>query len=233
MPPIDPRAVERAVAQFLRALGHEPVGELAETPALVAQAWCEELLDGYRVEPEALLRDNAVTLDGAPAALVALHELRVTTVCPHHLLPATGVATVVYQPTDRVAGFGAIVRALDAVTHRLAFQEHAAAAMANALVAALGARGAACRLRLVHGCLSARGPRQADASVETVSFAGSFAEPGADRAAVLTVLGGGTVERGQAEQRAGAACAATSSPGAACASDSDDGCGRGGIDGGR
>lgn len=189
MAPIDVHAVEQAVATLLRALGHEPLGELARTPALAARAWCDELLDGYRLDPAAILREQAVPVEPAHAGLVALHGLDVTMICPHHLLPASGEATLVYLPTERVAGFGTLARALAAVTHRLVFQEHAGSQMAELLVSELGARGAACRLRLAHACLSARGVRQARAAVETLAFSGSFSTPGPDRDAATLALG--------------------------------------------
>jgi GTP cyclohydrolase IA len=186
---MDPKAAERAVADFLRALGHEVQGELAQTPGLVAQAWTEELLSGYKLDPARILREGAVPIEPGQASLVALRGLAVCTVCPHHLLPAHGEATVIYLPEDRVAGFGAIARALDALTRRLTFQERAGTAMAKLVVAELGARGALCSLRLAHTCLQARGPRQATALVDSVAFAGCFSQPGPDREAALCVLG--------------------------------------------
>ena len=186
---MDPKAAERAIADFLRALGHEAQGELAQTPGLVAQAWTEELLSGYKLDPARILREGAVPIEPGQGSIVALRGLAVSTVCPHHLLPAHGDATVIYLPDDRVAGFGAIARALDALTRRLTFQERAGTAMAKLVVAELGARGALCSLRLAHTCLQARGPRQAAALVDSVAFAGCFAEPGPDREAALCVLG--------------------------------------------
>jgi len=185
----DRKAVEQAIADFLRALGQEPSRELGQTPALVAQAWCEDLLSGYAMDPAQVLREDAVAVEPGQSSLVVLRGLSVATMCPHHLLPAHGEATIIYLPAGRVAGFGAIARALEAQTRRLTFQEHAGMAMASLLVDELRARGALCELRLAHSCLAARGARQAAAFVESVAFAGSFAEPGADRDAALAVLG--------------------------------------------
>jgi GTP cyclohydrolase I len=185
----DRQAAERAIADFLRALGHEPTGELAGTPALVAQAWTDELLAGYRLDPAGILGEGFVPIEPSQASLVALRGLDVSTICPHHLLPAHGEATVIYLPANRVAGFGAIARALDALTRRLTFQERVGADMARLIVAELGARGALCALRLVHTCLTSRGARQAHGLVDSVAFAGSFAEPGPDRDAALRMLG--------------------------------------------
>jgi GTP cyclohydrolase IA len=179
----------RAVADLLRALGYEPEGPLAATPALVADAWCEELLDGAHQDPLAILRAAAMPATATLRGLVTLRDLAVTSMCPHHLLPSHGWADVVYLPGEAVAGFGAIVEALRALTRRLTLQEQAGGEMADALVAALGARGAACRLRLRHGCLIARGAREPAALIESLALAGSFAEAGPDRELALAALG--------------------------------------------
>lgn len=186
----DEGAAARAIEDFLRALGHEPTGELADTPRLVAAAWSGELLDGYDIDPAEVLRDGAVDLGSEHPGLVVLRNLTATTMCPHHLLPAHGSATVAYLPRRKVAGFGAIAMALRARTRRLTFQEQAGEEMAALLVEHLDARGAYCQLRLSHGCLVARGTREADAVVESVALAGTFAEPGPDRDLALTALTG-------------------------------------------
>jgi len=189
---VDQRAAAEAIAQFLRALGQQVEGELAHTPEQVAQAWCEELLDGYGVDAAALLREGSLptTVDDR-ANLVVLRDLPLTIICPHHLLPASGHSTIIYRPNQRLAGFGTIARVLAARARRLTLQERVGVEVAELLVEQLGARGALCQLRMVHTCLAARGPRQTSAVVETLALAGSFQEPGPDRDLALATLGQG------------------------------------------
>ncbi|MBW2523637.1 MAG: GTP cyclohydrolase I [Deltaproteobacteria bacterium] len=193
MSPPDERAAEQAIEQFLRALGHEASGDMADTPRLVAQSWSRDLLDGYAVDPGEELRQGAVDLGSEHPGLVVLRNLTTTTMCPHHLLPAHGRATIGYLPRSKVAGFGAIAKALRARTRRLTFQEQAGEEMAALLVEHLDARGAFCQLHLMHGCLVARGTREADAVVESIALAGSFTEPGPDRDLALTALAGAQI----------------------------------------
>ncbi len=193
---MDREGAARAIEQFLRALGHEPEGELADTGRLVAEAWADELLSGNQLDAAAILRDGAVAnagQDGQDRAggLVVLRDLSVTVMCPHHLLPAIGRADVLYLPTERVAGLGAIAHALRAQTRRLILQEHAGAQMAELLVEQLGARGAGCRLRLTHTCLVTRGARETEALTETVALRGSFTDAGPDRDLALSALATG------------------------------------------
>lgn len=183
----DREAAAQAVVAFLRALGKEPEGPLAQTPELVAEAWCGDLLEGEGIDARAVLEAEAIDAPEG-SGIVTLAGLSVTCVCPHHLLPSQGSADVIYRPGARVAGFGAISRALRALTRRLTLQEDAGQAVADTLVAALGAQGALCRMRLVHSCLVARGAREVGAAVETLSLAGSFATPGPDRDLALAAL---------------------------------------------
>jgi GTP cyclohydrolase IA len=181
-------AAARAIDEFLRALGHEPTGELAETGKLVAAAWCDELLRGYALDPAALLREGSLPA-GSARGLVLLRGLDAATMCPHHLLPSHGSADVAYLPGDRVAGFGAIARALEACTRRLVLQEQAGQSLADLLVSELGARGALVRLTLAHTCLALRGAEHPTSRVDTIALAGSCAAPGADRDAAFAALG--------------------------------------------
>ena len=189
---VDKPEAKKAIAAFLRALGRDSDRdpELAGTPDRVVEAWANELVEGYDVDVAALLLTESSVAPAEPLGLVSLRGLAVSTMCPHHLLPARGTATVLYLPGARLAGLGALSRLVDAYAHRLSFQETITASVAGALVRHLGARGAACRLSLVHGCLASRGERQDQAVVETIAFAGSFEMPGRDRELALAALSG-------------------------------------------
>jgi GTP cyclohydrolase IA len=180
----------RAIVMFLEALGRDPEAdpELRHTAEHVVDAWADHLIDGYDVDIPALLNRDASPAPAGASGLVALKGLNVSTICPHHLLPARGTACVLYLPGRRVVGLGTLGRLVAAWSHRLTFQEAISANVANSLVDHLGARGAACMMSLRHDCLSARGARQEGASVDTITFAGSFSQPGPDRDLALLAL---------------------------------------------
>lgn len=197
--PADRARAAQAIAAFLEALGHGPSSdpELAATPERVADAWIGELLDGYDTDVAKLLAAESCAAAETSPGLVAVRDVAVTTVCPHHLLPSRGTASVVYEPGARLAGIGAVARVVLAYAHRLTLQETIGANVASALVGLLGARGAACRLVLVHECMASRGERQAGASVESIAFAGAFAEPGPGRTLATSVLRGPRGDHGE------------------------------------
>lgn len=151
-------AMARAVDAFLTALGHPPQETplLRETPALVARAWADEFLDGYRRDPKSPLGDGIPIGDLHPG-LVSLDAIHFVSVCPHHLLPYRGVARIAYAPRGRIVGFGAIVQCIDALAHRLVLQEVLAAEIARNLREGMGAAAVFVRLEAEQNCLALRG----------------------------------------------------------------------------
>jgi GTP cyclohydrolase I len=174
---IDRPAAERAIAEFLRALGHDTTSdpELAETPARVTEAFADELLAGYAVDLAELVRAGSTKAEGG-APVVALRDMDVATVCPHHLMPGIGRAQIVYRPGALLLGLGTIARVVDACSRRLALQEAIATDVVQALLSHAGARGAYAELTLTHGCLSARGACQTRARATTFSLAGELSQ---------------------------------------------------------
>ena len=116
------------------------------------------------------------TADGGAGGLVIVRDLAVTTMCPHHLLPALRHrARRLPAGRPRSPGIGTIAHVVDALSRRLTLQERIGADVVALLAKELGARGALCRLSLTHACLVARGERKAGAVVETIAVAGTFA----------------------------------------------------------
>lgn len=180
----------RAVGLFLDAMGLPPDVRRSEalelTPARVAGAWLGDLLDGYRRDPAAILRD---AMPSAKRDLVAVTGIDFHSVCPHHLLPSRGVAHVAYVPGGRIAGFGQIVQLVDALAHRFVLQEDLARGVAEALVRHLGARGAACILDAEQLCMTVRGGRRPHARAHADAFLGVLARDERLQRRFLRLLG--------------------------------------------
>ncbi len=172
---MDRDAAARAIEAFLRALGHDPEREpeLAGTGARVAAAYADDLLAGYGVDVDTLLSQNVLA---GRSDLVVVRDLPVTTMCPHHLLPSTGLATVAFLPEEHLVGVGAVARVVDAFARRLALQEQVGENVVAALQKHLAPRWAGCRLVMSHACMTARGERAHGSRVETVALAGGDVE---------------------------------------------------------
>jgi GTP cyclohydrolase I len=190
---MDREAAALAIEGFLRALGLDPKREpeLAGTGARVAAAFADELCDGYAVDVAALLAKNVLAMTAAAESseIVIVRDLPVTTMCPHHLMPAMGVATVAFAPRKRLVGLGAIAELVDAYAHRLTLQEVVGERVVAALMEHVQPAWAGCRLLLLHSCVVARGGRKHGVRVETVALPGTM--DAATRAVALQALGVG------------------------------------------
>ncbi len=180
---------EAAIARFLREVVPAEAlrsADVVGTPRRVAEAFRDDLLDGYRMDPAAVLGD---AMEVAGQDLVALAGIDFHAVCPHHLLPYRGRACVAYVPGGRVVGFGVLARLVDCFAHRLVIQEVLARQVADALVEHLGARGAACVLDAEQMCVTVRGERRREARAHAQAFAGSLARSVAWQRRVLRIAG--------------------------------------------
>ncbi len=190
------------MAAFLEALAlpAEVRGgaDLEGTPARVAQAWREDLLDGYRRDPAALL---AETMPAGGRDLVAVTAIDFHSVCPHHLLPSRGLAHLAYVPGGRVVGFGQLARLVDCLAHRLVLQEDLARQVVEALMTHLGARGAACVLEAEQLCLSVRGEKRARARAHAQAFGGVLERDGALQRRFLAAVAGAGPAAGKGRRR--------------------------------
>ncbi|AKU97593.1 GTP cyclohydrolase I [Labilithrix luteola] len=170
---IDRTAAARAIDAFLRALGRDPETEpdLAGTGARVADAYVDELCAGYGVDTRALLASSRipVTLPG----LVIVRDIPLSTMCPHHLLPATGTVTMAMLPSTHVVGLGTLAALANAHARRLTLQETIGEAIVTDLESVLAPQWVACRLVLSHACMVVRGERAVGARVETVAVRGA------------------------------------------------------------
>ena len=188
--PTDRTAAANAIDAFLRAIGRDPALEpdLAGTGARVADAYVDELCAGYAVDTRALLAASAIPFPGASGAgFVVVRDIPITTMCPHHLLPASGTATVAMHARDRLVGIGTLASLVDAHARRLTLQERIGEAVASDIEAVLEPDWVGCRIVLVHACMVARGERAIGSRVETVALRGATGEADARAHAALGV----------------------------------------------
>lgn len=185
--PIDRNAAANAVDAFLRAIGRDPTVEpdLVGTGARVAAAYLDELCAGYAVDTRELLR--AGVIEGGAAGVIVVRDVPIATMCPHHLLPATGCATIAMHAKDRIVGLGTLAALADAHARRLTLQERIGEGVVSDLVEVVAPDWCACRIVLEHGCMTLRGERALGSSVETIAVRGADAPE--RLAAVRAVLG--------------------------------------------
>ena len=153
----DRTAVERAVAELVRALGLDPVAEpeLAATPARVADLY-REIFAG--LDP-AGHPDLATFPHAGQGDLVVVRDLPFHSLCVHHFVPFFGRALVAYIPGDRLIGISAAARLLDHYSRRPQLQERLGQQIADHLERLVQPRGVAVVLEARHLCMEMRGIR--------------------------------------------------------------------------
>jgi len=177
--------MEQAVQDFLEAIGKAGSPEVERTPERVAQAWSEDLVSGYAVDPDEILTWSPVAAGGG---VVLVRDVSFASVCAHHLLPFSGRAHVAYLPGERLAGLSKIGRVLDAHARRLQTQENLTAGVADTLQKNLEPRGVLVIVRAEHTCMSLRGVRKEQAEMITVEARGVYRDDAAMRGDVFGLL---------------------------------------------
>jgi GTP cyclohydrolase I len=164
--------LREAVTELLRAAGADLASkDVIDTPARVAKLWLDAFLVGDSMDPAAIL--GQPVLGEAPTEIVVVRDLPYCGMCPHHLLPFIGRATVAYLPDSKLVGFGRLGELVRCATGRLTLQERACNDVVDGIMDHLGARGAACIMVGEHACLRIPDHRH-DAQVVTASFRGEF-----------------------------------------------------------
>ncbi len=167
-------AVERAVAELIRALGlsAELEPELMQTPARVADLY-RELLSGLdpATHPDLVSFPHA-----GQGELVVVRELEFYSLCVHHFVPFFGRALVAYLPGDTLVGISAAARLLEHYSHRPQLQERLGQQVADHLEKLIKPRGVAVILEARHLCMEMRGVRKRGL-VETCAVRGELADP--------------------------------------------------------
>ncbi len=183
----DSGRIEAAVAEILAAIGEDPgrLG-LAATPHRVAESYAD-FFSGIGEDPLQHLSETK-ELDGELGELVLLRDIDFRSICEHHLLPFLGRAHVAYLPGRRIVGLGKLPRVVETLASRPQLQERLTEEIADALDTGLEPKGVLVVLEAVHGCVTARGARQAGSSTVTVASRGELADP-AQRAGVLALIG--------------------------------------------
>ncbi len=149
----------KSLDALLDELGYAGDPECAGTAERFA-----ELLRAYAPGRPMPALDVLVTESHDP---VLLRDLPFHSLCAHHLLPFFGTATIAIEPAGRIAGLGAIPRALKAFARRPQLQERLGAQLAAFLGEGLGA-SVVVHLRARQLCMEMRGV-ESPGTVETWS----------------------------------------------------------------
>jgi GTP cyclohydrolase I len=166
------REIEVAVRHILAAVGEDPAREgLRKTPGRVARMY-DELLEGYSVEPEAMI--NNACFEADYKEMVIVKDIDFFSLCEHHMLPFFGKVDIAYIPKGKVLGLSKIPRVVEMFARRLQLQERMTQEIANFLDELLRPEGTAVLVTGQHLCSMMRGVRKVNAKMVTQAMSGKF-----------------------------------------------------------
>ena len=181
---------EEAVKTLLLWAGDDPTREgLLDTPKRVAKAY-REWFAGYEDDPRDLLLRSFEEVEGYDE-MVVLRDIRLESVCEHHMAPIIGRVHVAYLPAGRVVGISKLARVVDAFGKRLQIQEKLTAQIANTIQEVLQPRGVAVVVDAAHQCMTTRGVHKTGVSMVTSRMLGSFRDDPSTRREFLAMIQGG------------------------------------------
>ena len=164
---------EEAVRTLIRWAGDDPKREgLLDTPKRVAKAY-EDWYRGYKQDPEEVLARVFEEVEDYDD-IVLLNDVRLESMCEHHLAPIIGKASIAYLPDKRVIGISKLARLLDIYGKRMQVQEKLTAQVADTLQKVLQPKGVAILLEAEHHCMSTRGVHKPGVTTVTTRFTGAF-----------------------------------------------------------
>jgi GTP cyclohydrolase I len=182
-PEIDLDDAERAVADLLVALGHDPDNEhLRETPRRVALAYAEMLT------PKTFELTDFPNDEGYDE-LVIVRDIPFSSLCQHHLLPFKGVAHVAYLPGERILGLSKLARVVEMFAHGLQVQERLTKQIADWLELHLAPKGVGVVVEAEHLCMTLRGVQANGTLTVTSSLLGLLRDDGRSRAEFFALAG--------------------------------------------
>ncbi|HZU87543.1 MAG TPA: GTP cyclohydrolase I FolE [Anaerolineaceae bacterium] len=169
---VDRHRIEPAVEQILTAIGEDASREgLERTPQRVARMF-EELTQGYREDPQALLNNAIFSIEQDD--LVVVRDIEFYSLCEHHLLPFLGSVHVAYIPDGKIIGLSKIPRIVDMFARRLQVQERFTRQVAEFIDQVLHPKGIAVVVEAKHLCSMMRGVRKQEARMTTTCMLGEF-----------------------------------------------------------
>ncbi|MBC7432823.1 MAG: GTP cyclohydrolase I FolE [Rubritepida sp.] len=180
---------EEAVKTLLLWAGDDPAREgLLDTPKRVAKAY-REWFAGYEDDPRDVLLRSFEEVEGYDE-MVVLRDIRLESVCEHHMAPIIGRVHVAYLPAGRVVGISKLARVVDAFGKRLQIQEKLTAQIANTIQEVLQPRGVAVVVDAAHQCMTTRGVHKTGVSMVTSRMLGAFRDDPSTRREFLAMIQG-------------------------------------------
>jgi len=179
--------MQKHVEEIIRALGEDPKRDgLLKTPRRVEESM-QYLTSGYKISPKDIIKD--AVFEETYDEMVVLRDIRVFSLCEHHLLPFYGKCHIAYLPQGKLIGLSKLAEVVQIYARRLQVQERLTVQIADCLMDALNPLGVGVVVEALHLCMAMRGVEEKDASAVTSSMLGAFRNDRSTRMEFLSLIG--------------------------------------------
>lgn len=164
--------IETKFKDIMVALGLDVSDDsLIETPKRVAKMFVNETMWGldYEAFPKCTTVENKMGYDEMVCETATIKSL-----CEHHILPITGVATIAYIPNKKVLGLSKMPRIAEYFSRRPQIQERLTEQIFHALEYVLETDAIAVLIKANHQCVSLRGVEDTNAYTITSKLGAPF-----------------------------------------------------------
>lgn len=159
-------------AEIITLAGEDVSREgLEKTPLRVAKSM-QFLLQGYKQDPQQILRDAMFKEDYRQ--MVIVKDIEIYSMCEHHMLPFIGKAHVGYIPNGYITGLSKIARVVDAFARRMQVQERLTSQIKDCIQETLNPLGVVVVIEATHMCMQMRGVQKQGSTTTTSDFTGAF-----------------------------------------------------------
>ena len=183
----DASKVEDGVRLILEGIGEDPGRDgLKETPRRVAEMY-REVFAGIDVDAESVMDGS---FEAGHDEMVMVRDIRLESICEHHLVPFVGRAHVAYIPgkDGRITGLSKLARLVDLFSKRPQVQERLTSQVADALQEALDPRGVLVVVEAEHFCMTMRGVKKPGSVTVTSAVRGLFRTDARTRAEAMAFI---------------------------------------------
>ena len=178
---IDTNKIERAYISILEAIGEDVNREgIQDTPKRVARRWSEFVdYDAGKID---------TTFEGMSInQMVIVKDIKVWSLCEHHLLPFWCNISIGYISREKVLGLSKFARIANKHAHKLQIQEKLVDDIAKEIIELIGCKDVAVIGNGEHLCMSMRGIKTPHSMISS-SMNGVFMDEYKTRSEFLNLI---------------------------------------------
>lgn len=181
-----PSDLEQACSYMVSSLGID-LGHPStkDTPARLARMYQDEVC--YGMDYANFPRVMTVPANGVDE-IVLERNIKVHSLCEHHMVPIIGVAHVAYIPDRKLIGLSKINRIVDFFSRRPQLQERLGEQIVVTLRLLLGTDDVAIIIKADHFCVKYRGVQDPCSDTVTSKMSGKFREVPEARAELMSLI---------------------------------------------